>query len=147
MKRTIQTLFGIACCIFAVAGLAAYAPNPPETHEVIVEEIDSNQYQDYMAKHKLVVVDIYAPWCPPCHRLAPIVQEMAQKYGQPARGDKRVAFVKINLDNNRQLGSTLGIRSIPTIVFYLNGQEVGRVVGLLSASDLESKIQQYFLNP
>lgn len=145
MRRMIQTLLAVAYC--SCSGAVLCADNPAQNNAVSVEEIDSAQYQDYIAKHDRVVVDVYAPWCPPCHRLAPIIEEVAQIYGRSECGEKIVSFVKVNLDNNRQLGSTLGVRSIPTLIFYYKGQEVTRVTGLLSPAALKSKIEQFFLVP
>lgn len=113
--------------------------------EAVVGDLNSTSYKSYLENHSLVLVDIYAPWCPPCKRLSPIIDELAQVYNCCDRAEQQVYFVKMNLDNNKQLGAELGIRSIPTILFYKKGQEVARVVGFIGKEALEAKLKEVLL--
>lgn len=117
-----------------------------EVQESGVNEIVESQYYSYIKANSLVLVDVYAPWCPPCKRLAPIIEELAYKYGDISKKKDRVCFVKMNLDQNSSIGAELGVSSIPTLIFYQEGEEVGRFVGFKSYVELEKLINQYFFN-
>lgn len=80
------------------------------------------------------LVDVWAPWCGPCRMLVPIVEELAQKY----RG--RVAFAKINADDNLRLASDLDIVGVPTLILFNGGQEVDRLVGYAPRHLLEEHL-------
>lgn len=80
-----------------------------------------------------VVVDFWAPWCGPCRMLGPIVEELATDY------QGRFTVAKMNTDENPLTPGKLGIRGIPTMIFYLNGQEVDRVVGVQPKAQLQRR--------
>lgn len=83
-----------------------------------------------------VLVDFWAQWCAPCRAVAPVLEELAQKY----RGKFTVG--KVNVDEHPQLAAQFGVMNIPTLIFFQKGQEVDRVVGVQSKGALESKIQK-----
>ncbi|MCI8620349.1 MAG: thioredoxin [Clostridia bacterium] len=85
---------------------------------------------------KLVLVDFFATWCGPCKMLAPIVSEISSEY---ADGMK---VYKINVDENQQLAIKYGIVSIPTLVFFKNGEVVSTNVGFCSKSELDNIINK-----
>jgi thioredoxin 1 len=97
-------------------------------------EVTGKEFDELISNgHKLVVVDFFADWCMPCLMLAPIIEEMANEM-------KDVKFVKIDVDDNQELAQRFQIRSIPTLIFFKDGEEVDKVVGGMDADSLEEKI-------
>ncbi|MCG0278102.1 MAG: thioredoxin [Thermanaeromonas sp.] len=81
-----------------------------------------------------VVVDFWAAWCGPCRMMAPVLEQVAQEY------DGRIKFVKLNVDENQELAARYGIMSIPTLVIFKNGEEVGRLVGYMPKEKLKQNL-------
>lgn len=79
-----------------------------------------------------VVVDFWAEWCGPCKMFGPVFSQVAQKRSDGA------SFVKVDTESHHQLMSKLGIRGIPTVVVFRNGQEVARQSGLMNLQQLDS---------
>ena len=99
----------------------------------------AKEFTDASAKEaiesgKVVVIDCWAPWCGPCLKLGPLVEELAEKYGDKAE------IGKINIDEEGDITSEYAIRSIPTILFFKDGQLVDRTVGLIKYTDLEGHL-------
>ena len=97
------------------------------------------QFNDATAKEaiesgKVVVIDFWATWCGPCMKLGPVVEELAEKYGD------RAVIGKINIDEESDIVAENRIRSIPTVLFFKDGEVKDRSVGLVKLADLESKL-------
>lgn len=76
------------------------------------------------------LVDFWAEWCGPCRMLAPTVDEVAEELGE------EYLIAKVNVDNEREIAMEYGVMSIPTVIFFKNGKEVSRLVGVQSKTKL-----------
>ena len=85
-----------------------------------------------------VLVDFWAEWCGPCRMVAPVVEELANEYG-----DQGLKVTKLDVDQNPQTSARYGIRSIPTILFFKGGEVVDRVVGAMPKPVFEQKVQAH----
>jgi thioredoxin 1 len=97
---------------------------------------DSN-FDSEVSKHKLIVVDFWAPWCGPCRMVGPLIEELASEYSG------KVAFGKLNVDDNRMVPSRFGVRGIPTLMVFKNGDAVDTVVGACPKTHIESKFKPH----
>jgi len=101
-------------------------------------ELNSNNFDDVVVNSEIpVIVDFWAPWCGPCKMMTPTFKSVASKFPLKA------LFVKVNTQDEEQLGGRFNIRSIPTLVVYKNGIEVQRVSGALDESNLSKFVQQH----
>lgn len=85
----------------------------------------------------VTLVDFWAPWCAPCLMLAPTLEKVAQQF------DGQVRVGKMNVDSNSSTPASFGIRGIPTLILFRNGQEEERLVGVQTEGKLVSVIEQY----
>ena len=81
-----------------------------------------------------VLVDFWATWCVPCLKLAPVLEELAQKY------NGKMKFGKLNVENAPQIAQKFGIRSIPTLLIFKKGKIISQIVGAQSRKNIEEKI-------
>jgi len=102
--------------------------------EQIVHLTDATFEQEVLQSDVPVVVDYWAEWCGPCKMIGPILEELAAEYGD------KVKIAKINIDENGQTPPKFGIRSIPTLMVFKNGEVEGTKVGAASKSDLTAFI-------
>jgi thioredoxin 1 len=91
---------------------------------------------DVLEKSGLVLVDFWAEWCGPCRIIGPIVEEVAQEYSD------KLAVGKLNVDQHGSIAQQFNIRSIPTLIFFKDGQEVKRSIGTMPKSELTAVIDQ-----
>lgn len=100
-----------------------------------VSQIDDASFEQEVIKAELpVLVDFWATWCGPCKMIAPIVEEVAQDYLN------KIKVVKMDVDQNPETPSRFGIRGIPTLKIFKNGEEIATHVGALSRSQLTAFI-------
>jgi thioredoxin 1 len=102
-----------------------------------LEFTDSNFEVEALNSDKPVMVDFWAEWCGPCRMVGPIVEEVAKEYGD------RALVGKLNVDNNPGVAQKYGIRSIPTILFFKNGEIVDRQVGAVPKAALVKKLEAH----
>ena len=100
-----------------------------------IELTDENFVQEVMDSTKPVMVDFWAEWCAPCRMLSPIVSELAQEY------EARIRVGKLNVDKNPETASRFGIMSIPTLIFFKNGNVVDKLVGLHPKSVVQKRLE------
>lgn len=99
----------------------------------MVKELAAGENFDDLVRSGVVIVDFFAEWCGPCRMLAPVVDELSKEFPQ-------VTVMKVNIDDHQHVAAKLGITSIPTIIFFKEGQEVDRVVGLKDKSALANTL-------
>ena len=103
-----------------------------------VTEVREENFKDVVLGSSVpVLVDFWAPWCGPCRMVAPVVEEIAQQY------DGKVKVVKINTDENPQIATQYGIRSIPTLMVFKDGQKQDTVVGAVPKTTLSNTLEKH----
>jgi len=102
----------------------------------VFELTDATFDQEMAASAGLTVVDFWAPWCGPCRMVGPVIEELAKEM------DGEVRFAKVNVDDNPEIAGRFGIRSIPTIGFFVGSEPVGGVVGAYPKPALKQVIDQ-----
>ena len=83
-----------------------------------------------------VLVDFWAEWCGPCKMIAPILDELAEEY------EGRIRIGKVNIDEQQQLAAQYGVRAIPTLLLFHNGEVADQIVGLRSKRDLKASFDR-----
>jgi thioredoxin 1 len=95
---------------------------------------DADHFDELIDSNEIALVDYYADWCGPCKMLAPTVEELA--------AETDAAVLKVDIDELQELAGEKGIRSVPTIEFYHNGEAADRVVGVQEKADLQAALDE-----
>lgn len=98
-------------------------------------QITDNNFDELLNSGKPVVVDFWATWCGPCKMIAPFVEELAEEFKE------QVEIGKCDVDDNSDLPGRYGIRNIPTLLFFKNGQLVDKHVGAATKAALKEKVE------
>lgn len=103
----------------------------------IVNVSDQTFNNEVQTGEGTIVVDFWAPWCGPCKMLAPILDELSSELGDSLK------IAKLNVDENPETASKFGVMSIPTLIFFKDGQPVDKVVGLNSKESLKNIVAKH----
>lgn len=102
-----------------------------------IKEINDNTFdQEVLQSDQPVLVDFWAPWCGPCKAIAPVLEEINKDY------DGKVKIVKCNVDDNPATPSNYGIRAIPTLILFKDGEKKEQIVGMVQKAKLEDAINK-----
>jgi putative thioredoxin len=110
-------------------------------HALDVGLADFNQHVLEESKHRPVVVDFWAPWCGPCKSLKPILEKLAAEYGG------KFLLAKINSDDNQELAARHGVRGIPSVKAFVNGEQVDEFSGALPESEVRTFLDRLIPSP
>jgi thioredoxin 1 len=94
-----------------------------------------SQLDDVVTEHDVVLVDFYADWCGPCQMLEPTVETLAAETG--------ATVAKVDVDANQQLAGAYGVRGVPTLILFADGEQVEEIVGLQGEDQLRTLIESY----
>jgi len=100
---------------------------------------DSN-FASEVAKYPVMLVDFWAPWCGPCRMVSPIIEQLSREYSG------RVAFGKVNVDENQRIAASFGIQSIPTLMIFKGSKAVDVIIGAMPKAQIEMKLKQQLLS-
>lgn len=98
-----------------------------------MKEITETNFSEIIHDNNMVVIDVWAQWCGPCKQLAPIIEKVSQDFTD-------VLIGKLNIEDNPEIATEYQIKSIPTIMFFKNGEHINSHVGMIQESKLVSKI-------
>ena len=104
--------------------------------EGIMEIEDDNFESEVLQADKPVLVDFWAPWCGPCKAIGPVVEDLANDFGE------KIKFTKCNVDNNPVTPGKFGIKAIPTLILFKGGDVVDQITGMVAKSKLEEVINK-----
>jgi thioredoxin 1 len=104
--------------------------------EGIMEIDDGNFETEVLQSDKPVLVDFWAPWCGPCKAIGPVVEDLANTFGD------KIKFTKCNVDNSPVTPGKFGIKAIPTLIFFKGGDVVEQITGMVAKSKLEEAVNK-----
>ena len=100
-------------------------------HSELVPELSENHFQSFLdASQGAVVIDFFAPWCGPCRAMPPLLERLA------AHNGGQIQVRKVNIDQAPRLAAEFGVRSVPTLVLFKDGQPLSQLIGLQSEQQL-----------
>ncbi len=101
-----------------------------------VHTVTDGDFTQFTSQQGVVLVDFWAPWCGPCRRVAPIVEQLSTEM-------PNVKFGKLNTDENQMTSVKNGVMSIPTLMVYKNGQKVDQIIGAVPKETLAASLKKH----
>jgi thioredoxin 1 len=102
----------------------------------MVENINAEQFEKELKENENLVVDFWAPWCGPCRMIAPLIDNVAKKV------EGKVKIVKLNIDESREVALRYNIMSIPTVIFFKDGEVKDKFLGMIPEQKIEDFINR-----
>jgi thioredoxin 1 len=102
----------------------------------MAKEFTDANFDELLSSNKVVVADFWATWCGPCKAMGPSIDELAVEY------EGKALIGKVDVEENNDLAEKYAIRSVPTIIFFKDGEMVDKMVGLQSKAVLEARIKE-----
>ncbi|MBS3782769.1 MAG: thioredoxin [Candidatus Thermoplasmatota archaeon] len=100
-------------------------------------KVRDEDFDEFVERYDVTLIDFWAEWCGPCKRLGPIIEELAEEM----QGE--VAFGKLNVDENKAKSSEFSVSSIPTMIIFKEGDVVDKMIGALPKEEIKKKLEQY----
>ena len=122
---------------YGCRGRCLHRPEKKGMKQMEITLTSSNFDAEVTKSDKPVLVDFWATWCGPCRMVAPVIEQLAKDY------DGKIKVGKVNVDDEGSLAAQFGIVSIPTIIMFVNGKPVDKLVGAHSSDDFEDMIEKY----
>ena len=101
----------------------------------MVKNVTDGNFEEFIRSNDVAVIDCWAAWCGPCRMLSPVIEELAKE-------QKDVAFGKLNVDENRATPMKYGIMSIPTLLYFKDGQLVDKTIGARPKRSIEDRLEK-----
>jgi thioredoxin 1 len=102
----------------------------------VPQELSNGEFEDFI-KNGVAFVDFFAEWCMPCLMMAPIMDELNEKF----KG--KIKFGKVNVDDNKELAQKFNVMSIPNMILFRDGKKVSQFIGAVSQDELENKLKSF----
>ncbi|MEM0088934.1 MAG: thioredoxin [Archaeoglobaceae archaeon] len=98
-------------------------------------KLDQQNFESFLKQNENAVVDFWAEWCMPCRYVSPIIDELSKEFAG------KVAFGKVNVDENQGIAVKYGISAIPTLIFFKKGKPIDQIVGAMPKKEIKSWIE------
>ena len=106
------------------------------THNDKTPELTNGEFTEFI-KNGMAFVDFFAEWCMPCVMMAPIMDELSEKF------HGKIKFGKVNVDDNKEIAQKFNIMSIPNMILFKDGKKVSQFIGAVSQDELENKLRTF----
>ncbi|PIE65292.1 MAG: thioredoxin [Desulfobacterales bacterium] len=101
-----------------------------------VQHLDDTEFDSALTSAQPILVDFWAPWCGPCKAIGPVIEELAEEY------EGKISIAKMNVDENPATPGKFGIRAIPTLILFKDGEVVDQITGAVSKAQLVDLINK-----